>query len=92
MIIDGLLHLLLDFLTGVFVSIPWDIPAMPASITGATSWITDTIGATTSVLRYIYGSALFDALIAVIAAIWGFELIYHIIMWVLRKIPILSIK
>jgi hypothetical protein len=68
------------------------LPAIPSAISTAGAWVTDTIASVTSVLQMIYGSTLLTAIVLVIVGIFGFETVYHLVLWVLKKIPVINIK
>ena len=91
MIVDGLIHVLLGVVTTI-VSVFPTLPAIDPSIVTAGNWVTTTLGQGASFAQFLYGTALFNAIIAVLIAIWAFEPIYHGVMWVLKKIPFLNIK
>lgn len=91
MIINGILSIILNFLTGLFVLVP-TFPAIDPSIASAGTWITNFLSEGVAFAQFIFGVTFYDAVIAVAVAIWAFEPVYHSLMWVLRKIPILSIK
>lgn len=91
MIVDFILHVLLGIVSGILSVFP-TLPAIDPSIVTAGNWITTTLGQGASFAQFLYGSTLFNAIIAVLIAVWAFEPIYHGVMWVLKKIPFLNIK
>lgn len=90
MIILWLLQVVADVLKAVFGILP-SVPATPDSIVSGGEWVTNTIASVISVLQYVYTAPLLTAIILVIVGILAFESIYHLVMWVVRKIPFLNI-
>ena len=91
MIIEFIVNSLISVLKTVFSPLP-NVPATPSAIVSGATWVTTTISGVVSLLRYVYGDALFTAIIVVVVALLNFEWIYHSLMWVVRKIPMVNIK
>lgn len=91
MIVDGIVHVFLLVIEGIVNLFP-SIPAISADVTGATTWLLNLISSGVYYVQQIVSVPLYDAILGIIVAIWGFEYIYHPIMWALKKIPILNIK
>lgn len=91
MIINGLVHAVIGLVTSIMSVFP-TLPSIDPSIVSAGNWITTMLGQGASFAQFLYGATLFNALIAVLVAIWAFEPIYHGVMWVIKKIPFLNIK
>lgn len=79
-------------LVKTILSVMPTIPATPSAIVTGATWITDMVGTVASVLQMIYSPALMTAIVLIIVAIFGFDTLYHTVMWVLRKIPMINIK
>jgi hypothetical protein len=82
---------MVSFIKLVFTPLP-TVAATPTSVIDGGTWITDQISAVVSVFNMVYGATLFSALILIILAIINFEWIYHTLMWVIKKIPMINIK
>jgi hypothetical protein len=91
MIIDFFINAMVSFTKTVFGIMP-SVPATPQAIIDGGGWITETIGSVISVLNMLYSPALLAACMVVIIAMFNFELIYHALMWILRKIPMINMK
>lgn len=91
MIIEYLIYALLGVVKLLFGILP-DLPDTPETIVNGGDWIIETIGGVISVLTFFLSPALMVACMFVIVAMFTFEHVYHGLMWILRKIPILNIK
>jgi hypothetical protein len=91
MIIEFLLSVTMSFLTTVLDVIP-NLPSIPVEISSAGTWVITQTGSVSGLFAYIYGAALYIAILAVIVAILNFEHLYHATMWAIRKIPMINIK
>jgi len=91
MIINFIIHTILVTIQSIFSVLP-TIPATPTALSDGGQWIIDQIVLLTSVLRMFLGTTLFTAIIVVLIAIFTFEWIYHTVMWIVRKIPVINIK
>lgn len=69
-----------------------DVADTPSAIVDGGDWIIDQITSVISVLSMVLTPALLTATIVVAVGMLLFDNIYHGVMWVLRKIPILNIK
>lgn len=68
------------------------LPPLPAEITTMMSYTIGIVNNVIPILHYMYGTALFNAILFLVVALWQIENIYAITMWVLRKIPFINIK
>lgn len=91
MIINFIIHMILTPINLIFDVLP-DLPSMSSTITTALAWVTTTIADTVSVIRMVLGGTLLDAVIVVVVLAFSFEYVYKVIMWVLKKIPVLNMK
>lgn len=71
----------------VFGILP-DLPAMPTGITNALDLVVDIVVFGTRYLRYYLGSTFFLVLVPVLVIYANFNWIYHLVMWILKKLPI----
>ncbi len=78
-------------LTTVFIAMP-NIPPVPPELIAFQSGFNDILLTAIQFLRYIFSPALIYVALVVITAVFLGEPIYHGIMWILRKIPVLGIK
>lgn len=69
-----------------------ELPSMPTAITEPTTSFLSVVGKGLGFVQYLYGAELFIALIVVAVAIMQFERIYHFVLFIVKKIPILNIK
>ncbi len=91
MVVNFIINTMITFIIAIFSPLP-TIPATPTAIVDGGTWVTTTIGEVISVLNMLYTPALLAACMIVIIAIFNFEMIYHGIMWILRKIPVINMK
>jgi len=91
MIINFLVNILVKLLILIFGVLP-TIPATPAEVTSGGQWIIDQIVGVISVLTTILTPALVAAVVVVLVAELAFQNVYHGVMFVLRKIPVINIK
>lgn len=91
MIIEFIVRNMVTMLKSIFGILP-NVPTTPVAIVNAGSWASDQIVQVVSLLRMVYSTSLFNALLVIGVAIIGFESVYHLVMWIIRKIPMLSIK
>lgn len=91
MIVDGLIHAILGIVSNILSVFP-SLPSMDVSIVTAGAWLSTTLAQGAAFAQFIYGSTLYHAIIALVAAVWAFEPIYHTVMWVIKKIPIINVK
>ena len=64
------------------------LPPMPTVVTDATTFLLGIIENASGALSYLYSETLFDAIIVMMIALFTFEYLYHMIMWLIRKIPL----
>jgi len=91
MIVTFIITTLLNVVKTVMGILP-TVPAMPQPVIDAGNWVISTIIGMVSLLTMLYGTTLFAALIVVGLALLNFTWIYHTIMWIVRKIPMVNIK
>ena len=78
-------------LTTVFVVMP-DLPATPEFLISLQDGFNNILLQTIQFIRYFLSPQLTFVMLVVVAAVFASEPIYHGIMWILRKIPVLGIK
>jgi len=91
MIVEFLVNTVYTMFQLLFSIIP-DLPPMPAEIVTASQWIIDQVIVVTSVLNMVLSTPLLIAIIVVHGGMMAFETVYHFILWILRKIPVLGIS
>lgn len=91
MLIDWLLTAVQTLITSVFGILP-SLPPMPDPIINAGNWFVATVGSIVGLLRYFYTPVFFDILMVLFIAFLAFEQIYHLTMWILKKIPVVNVK
>ncbi len=91
MIIDLMISVMIGFVKVVLGILP-NVPATPSAIVDGGNWVTSTIGGVISVLSMLLTPALLAAVVLVIVGLINFQWIYHTVMWVVRKIPMVNIK
>jgi len=79
---------LLSFAFGIF----GNIPPTPDWLTGTSDSLVDLIVWPIQIMAGLIGAHLFFGTIILIGVVMAWEPIYHLVIWVLRKIPILGIK
>jgi len=79
---------LMSFVFGLF----GNLPATPSWLEGVASSAIDLMSFGIYTLSWVFTAQLFFGGLAVIGVVMAFEPVYHLILWVLRKIPILGIK
>lgn len=67
-------------------------PATPPELQNFTSSLADFVQKPVEIMVYLFGTWLVILLFTTVIAIWVAEPVYHGVMWVLRKIPVLNIK
>jgi len=90
-IFQFILDTILTVIKGVFYILP-TVPATPSAISTAGTWVTDQISGAMAVLNMVYGATLLAAIMVVIIAMFTFEWIYHTIMWIVRKLPMIGVS
>lgn len=78
-------------LVTVFAVMP-DLPATPETLVYIQNTFNDVLLFAIQFIRYFLTPQLTFVMVMVIIAVFAFEPVYHGIMWILRKIPILGIK
>lgn len=91
MIIDFIISVFATFVKGVFYILP-SLPDMPEPITSGGDWLINTVTSVASVLTMVYSPALMAIMISTAILLLNFEHIYHVTMWILRKIPVINMK
>lgn len=75
----------------IFLVMP-DLPATPQVLIDSTDLLVNILSQFVGVYKYIMSPSLAFISVTMIIAIFAFEPIYKIALWVLRKIPVLGIK
>lgn len=91
MVVNFIIHAVLSILQTILGVLP-TVPAVPSAVVSGGDWVVSTIASVISVLRMVYGGPLLDAIVIVIVALFNFEWIYHTVLWIVRKIPMINIK
>lgn len=91
MIIEFLLSVLVGFIKLVLGILP-NVPATPDAVLNGGNFITSTISSVISVLSMLLTPVLLGACVVIILGMLNFTWIYHSVMWVIRKLPVLNIK
>lgn len=79
---------LLAFAFGLF----GNLPPTPEFLQGVSDTLVDILVWPFQLMSGLIGGHLFFGTIILVAAVIAWEPVYHLVMWVLRKIPILGIK
>lgn len=82
---------ILQALFGMVQIILWifpDVPPMPEGIVSGTDYIIALIGQMIGVVSYILSPTILIFSLTTILIIINFESIYHLLQWVVRKLPI----
>lgn len=90
MIITNILHILFTWFDTIASGLP-TLPAIPSAVSSGGTWIIDTIGGVISILNFIYSPTLLAAIVVIAVALLAFDTVYNVIMWVIRKVPILNV-
>lgn len=91
MIFNFILHIVFGTVKLILGVLP-TVAATPSAITSGGDWVISTITGVISVLRYVLSDALLIAVMVVVVGMYTFEWVYHSVMWVIRKIPMVNIK
>jgi len=91
MIITFLLTAFLAIMQGLFSALP-SIPPIPTAISDVGDQLIAFIGNSVSVLVMLLGGPLLAAAVGVALALFFFTKIYYVVMWVLKKIPLINLK
>jgi hypothetical protein len=87
MIFELLFQAVQVFIELILTIIP-TVPPMPQAIVDATATIFDITQNVGGIVVEIYGQELFTAIMFVSIGIIQFDNIYHLVLWVIRKIPV----
>jgi len=90
MIFTAVLVAILFLLNSVLSLLP-DLPDMPEVIVNASSWILQYIAIGADLAVAVLGQAFLNAILLVIVLLFTYEQVYHLVIWVLRKIPVIGI-
>lgn len=85
-LIQKLAHLCLKPLIALF-----DFPIVPAELTTLVNKLFEYIQAGTGVLNFFVPFDVIRPAIDVFLAVWAVEHVYQLVLWVLRKVPLLGI-
>jgi hypothetical protein len=80
--------ILMSFVFGLF----GNLPPTPSWLEGVATGAINLFEFATYTLSWLIGAHLFFGTLALIVVVMTWEPVYHLILWVLRKIPILGIK
>ena len=69
-----------------------DFPIVPAELTTLVNKLFEYIQAGTGILNFFVPFDVIRPAIDVFLAVWAVEHAYQLVLWVLRKVPILGIK
>lgn len=75
----------------IFLVMP-DLPATPQVLIDSTDLLVNVLSQFVGVYKYIMSPSLAFISVTMIIAIFAFEPIYKIALWVLRKIPVFGVK
>lgn len=91
MIISVFLTIVKTLLTTVLGVLP-NLPAMPAPIITGGQYVMTMISSGVGFVKYLYGTALFNAVISLLVLLIAFDQIWNLVFFIIRKIPVLGIK
>lgn len=91
MVIEFIVDSFVTMILAVFNLLP-TIPATPQAVIDGGQWAIDLIVGSVSLLRMVFSTPLLIAMLAIGGGIVAFEAVYHIVMWVLKKIPMAAIS
>ncbi len=89
MIIEALFNLIYKIFSGIFSGI--NIPPAPADFESALVDFLGYLEFSSNLINLVLPINL-DAFFSAFFALFAFEKLYPVVMWILRKIPILNIK
>lgn len=78
-------------IVAVFLVMP-DLPATPQVLVDSTDLLVNVLSQIVGIYKYIMSPALALVSITIIIAIFAFEPIYKVSLWILRKLPVLGVK
>jgi hypothetical protein len=87
MIFTALLSVVTSVVVWILNLLP-SLPDMPQEIVTAAEWMVSQLESVYGVLAAIYSPGLLSAIATSLIALLLFEQIYHLTMWVIRKLPI----
>lgn len=90
MILEAILNLIKVLLTFCFSWI--NLPAVPETVTLGINQFLDLVFNNVTLLGFFVRPLTFQIAIPLLLIIMNFEKLYRLTMWILRKIPMLSIK
>lgn len=90
MIIEGLLNLIIDFLKFIFSAV--ELPDLPSEVTELLDEFMKVIESGLGILNLFIDWDLLLLLIPVVLIITNFEVIWSLIMFIVRKIPFLGME
>lgn len=90
MILEAILSLIKILLSFCFSWI--NLPQAPVEITSGITSFLDLIFNNLTLLGFFIRPITFQIAVPLLLVIMNFERLYHLTMWILRKIPMLSIK
>lgn len=79
---------LMAFVFGIF----GDLPATPGWLENVADGAINLMSFGIYTLSWLFTAELFFGTLIIVGAVIAWEPVYHLAMWVLRKIPILNIK
>jgi len=91
MIVEAIGNAIYALLITIFGWLP-SLPPIPDAISSGGSFLVDLVDSGMGMLRYIYSPALVVAIFSLFIVLVAFDQIYWLVLWILRKIPMLSIK
>lgn len=91
MIITFIITSLITLIAVLITPIP-TLPDIPTAISDAGDWLIDQVESVVGILNLVYGHTLLVAIMVVVAGMFSFTTVYHSIMWIVRKIPIINVK
>lgn len=86
-LIQKLAHLCLKPLIALF-----DLPVVPAELVTLVNKLFEYMQVGTGVLNFFVPFGVIRPAIDVFLAVWAVEHAYNLVLWVLRKVPLLGIK
>lgn len=91
MVVTFIIHSMLSLIQTVLGVLP-NVPATPQAVIDGGTWIVNQVAGVVSLLNVIFSSTLMTATIVIVVAMFTFEWIYHTVMWIVRKIPMINVK
>lgn len=91
MVFELIISSIVTLIKAVLSVLP-SVPATPTAVISGGQWAIDQIVSVVSLLTMLFSAPLFVAMVAVGGSIIAFEAVYHVVMWVLKKVPMISIR